>query len=64
MEKDKTIQRIREARHLISEEFGHDPFKLVEHYKKYQEKLKSRLIRKPALSADSVQDKPAKYSSD
>jgi hypothetical protein len=40
VEEDKTIQRIREARHFISEESGHDPHKLVEHYKGYQEKLK------------------------
>ena len=29
---DPTIDRIREVRHQISEEFGHDPKRLVAHY--------------------------------
>ncbi|MBD2778884.1 hypothetical protein [Iningainema tapete] len=37
---DPAIKRIREARHRISEEYGHDPQKLVNYYielqKQYQ----------------------------
>ncbi len=29
---DPVIDRIREARHIISEECGHDPKKLIEYY--------------------------------
>ncbi len=32
MTNDPVIDRIREARHLISEECGHDPEKLIEYY--------------------------------
>ena len=32
MKKDETISQIREVRHLISEEHGHDPQKLVSYY--------------------------------
>lgn len=42
---DPVIDEIREVRHQISERFGHDPKRLVEHYKKLQERHKERLLR-------------------
>ncbi|MCP3957048.1 MAG: hypothetical protein GY719_04265 [bacterium] len=44
---DPTIDRIRQVRHEISEEAGHDPRKLVAHYIKYQEQFGDRLLREP-----------------
>ena len=44
--KDITVEKIREIRHKISEECGHDPKKLVKHYIDLQKKYKNRLIRK------------------
>ena len=46
MKPDPTIARIREARHRISEQCGHDPKRLVEYYMKLQEeKYADRLVR-------------------
>jgi len=42
---DPVIDEIRAVRHRISEEFGHDPKKLVEHYMKLQERHPDRLVR-------------------
>ena len=41
---DPTISRIREARHEISEECGHDPQRVVEYYAELQKKYKHRII--------------------
>ena len=41
---DPTIERIRETRHRISEEHGHDPQKIVEYYLELQKKYKQRLL--------------------
>lgn len=38
MKVNATIREIRETRKKISERFGHDPKRLVEYYKKKQEK--------------------------
>lgn len=35
-EGEEEIARIREARHQISEEFGHDPYRLVAYYMERQ----------------------------
>jgi hypothetical protein len=40
---DPTITRIREARHRISEECGHDPQRIVEYYVKLQKKYQARI---------------------
>ena len=40
MEPDPAIDDIRETRHQISAEFGHDPRRLMAHYMEYQEQLK------------------------
>ena len=55
---DPTITRIREARHRISEECGHDPQKMVEYYSKLQKKYQSRIISNP--EQDTVLDEPVK----
>jgi len=44
MQDDPAIASIREARHRISEQFDHDPKKLVEHYIRLQEQHKERLL--------------------
>ena len=41
---DGTIDRVRRARHEISEEFGHDPRRLVGHYMELQRKHADRLL--------------------
>ena len=50
---DPTIDEIRAVRHHISEQFGHDPVKLVEHYMELQEQHRDRLVR----STDRPPDK-------
>jgi hypothetical protein len=35
-EGDEEIARIREVRHRISEQFGHDPYRLVAYYMELQ----------------------------
>jgi len=46
MKDDPTIQRIREARHNISEQFDHDPQKLVAYYIACQQEHADRLLTK------------------
>jgi hypothetical protein len=41
---DPLIDEIREVRRRISERFGHDPRKLVEHYMELQKRHADRLI--------------------
>jgi hypothetical protein len=43
MKDDPTIKAVRDARHRISELVGHDPRKLVEHYRHLQERHRDRL---------------------
>ncbi len=44
---DPTITAVREARHRISEMVGHDPRKLVEHYRQLQERHRERIVSQP-----------------
>jgi len=44
MKYEDPIDRIRQARHRISESVGHDPKRLVEHYRRLQERFEDRLI--------------------
>ena len=46
-EGDEELARIREARHRISEEFGHDPYRLVAHYMELQKAHPEKLIPAP-----------------
>ena len=42
MKNDPTLSRIREVRHQISEECGHDPKKLVAYYMKRQRQAQEK----------------------
>ncbi len=44
MPDDPAIARVREVRHRISQQYGHDPKKLIEYYIQLQEKHKDRLL--------------------
>jgi hypothetical protein len=48
MKDDPTIAAVREARHKISESVGHDPRRLVEHYRQLQERHRDRLVSREA----------------
>lgn len=50
MKDDPIIQAVRDARHRISEKVGHDPRKLVEHYRQLQERHRERLLSPPNRS--------------
>lgn len=58
MKSDPTIDAIREVRHQISESFNHDVRKLVEHYRKLQERhperIFSRSVKKPDTEIKSA----------
>ena len=45
MEDDPVIQRVRAARHRISEKCDHDPTKLVEYYIEQQKRFEDRLLK-------------------
>jgi hypothetical protein len=47
MKDDPTIQAVRDARRRISERAGHDPRKLVEHYRQLQDRHRDRLVSQP-----------------
>lgn len=52
---DPTLDRIRQVRHEISAEFGHDPQRLVEYYMRLQERHGDRLVRPaPPVQTGSV----------
>jgi hypothetical protein len=42
---EEEIARVREARHRISERFGHDPYRLVNYYIEKQKAHQDRLVR-------------------
>ena len=44
-EEDPGIAWIREVRHRISAEFGHDTKKLLEHYRELEKKYEDRMVR-------------------
>jgi hypothetical protein len=43
-EADDAIEEVREIRRRISEQFGHDPVKLVEYYIEVQKQYADRLV--------------------
>ena len=51
---DPTIARIRATRHQISQQFDHDPQKLVAHYIALQEEHRRRLSTQPTTGATAV----------
>jgi len=50
-EGEEEIARIREVRHRISEEFGHDPYRMVAYYMELQKKHPEKLVRAPYSEA-------------
>jgi predicted house-cleaning noncanonical NTP pyrophosphatase (MazG superfamily) len=49
-EGDEEIARIREVRHRISEEFGHNPYRLVAYYTELQKEHPEKLVSAPDQS--------------
>ena len=49
------LERIRRIRHEISEEFGHDPHRLVEYYIELQSAHAQRLIETVAPKGEATQ---------
>jgi hypothetical protein len=43
---DPAIERVRQVRQQISQEHGHDPRRLVEHYIELQKKHQGRLLKR------------------
>ena len=54
MNNEPTLTRIRKARQRISEKYGHDPYKLVEHYIEFQKQYQDRLIPKKSVNQISI----------
>lgn len=59
MKDDPTIQAVRDARHRISEKVGHDPRKLVEHYRRLQERHRERLSSPPTPQPETKDENAA-----
>lgn len=68
---DPTIARIRATRHRISQQFDHDPQRLVAHYIELQEKYRHRLgaqpapepsVSEPGRSVSATREEPATYA--
>jgi len=53
------IERIREARHQISEEHAHDPQKVVAYYIELQKLYSQRLLEPDQLEEVGVENKQA-----
>lgn len=47
MTNDEPIDEIREVRHQISAEFGHDTQALLDHYREMEKRFADRMLRKP-----------------
>jgi hypothetical protein len=58
MKPDPTIDAIREVRHQISAAVGHDARKLVEHYRRLQERHSDRVVSR-ATEKPQLKDKDA-----
>ena len=48
MKKDPAIERIRKARHQISEKYGHDTRAFITHYRDMETKYADRIVREPS----------------
>ena len=55
--KDPSIDDVRRTRHEISKECGHDPRRLLEHYRAYEDQLKSQGNRKFIKEPDEIRSK-------
>jgi hypothetical protein len=56
MKEDATINRIREARHRISEACDHDPRKLVNYLIEAQKRHQERLVQRMPDEKESADD--------
>jgi hypothetical protein len=56
---DPTIDEVRQARHQISEAAAHDSRKLVEYYRKLQERHRERLVKEPTSATEKGVDDAA-----
>jgi hypothetical protein len=56
METESALARVRKARHEISEELGHDPRKLIEHYINLQQQHRDRLVISPETPQKAKED--------
>lgn len=52
---DPVIERIRDARHQISEENAHDPEKVVAYYIELQKRYSERLVESSQSEEDGVE---------
>lgn len=55
--KDSALDRVREVRHKISAQFGHDTRRLIDHYIEMQKKYVDRFekpVREPKSAAEVV----------
>ena len=59
MKPDPTIDAIREVRHQISASVGHDPKKLVEHYRQLQKRHPSRVVSRSAAHTKPQEENAA-----
>jgi len=50
---DPGLEHIREIRHKISQELGHDAKRLTEHYRKLEETYKDRILEPVAVEESS-----------
>ena len=55
---DPVVERIREARHQISEENAHDPAKLVAYYIELQKRYSERLVESSLTEQDGAESFP------
>jgi len=46
MTQDPIVKEVRETRHQIDKECGHDPERYYQHFQKLQKKLEKRLVRR------------------
>jgi hypothetical protein len=67
MESDLAIDEVREIRRKISAEFGHDPRRLMQHYKEMEEEMrksgKYKFYEPPVEKPEeemALRDKPSK----
>jgi len=55
LEDDAPIAEVREIRHQISEEFRHDPEKVVDYYIELQNEFLTRLLTRPAQEEEDLE---------
>ena len=63
MKSDPALETVRKARRDISEEFGHDPARLIAHYAEMQASFKGQLIHGPEEHFDTDAKEPADAAS-